>query len=79
MKNNSFKVIGSCESGKNKNLVISTNATNDIVIAQNFSIFDELENKSRTFFEKGSIIVKNEHIDDFVKLLEKVCNFLEKK
>lgn len=79
MKNNNFKVLATCKSGQNKNLVISQNSNNDIVIAQNFTVYDDIENKSRTFFEKGSIIVRSEHTSDFVNLLKEIIKNFEKK
>ena len=79
MKNNSFKVLGTCKSGQNKNLVISLNNNNDIVIAQNFTVFDEIDNKNRTFVEKGSIMIKAEYTEDFVKLINELSKNFEKK
>ena len=51
---NGFKIISTCNITQNKQLVISKNKNDEIVIAKRFTIFDE--GFEKFIYEKGATI-----------------------
>lgn len=68
---NGFEIIGTCSLSKNKQLVISKNKEDEFVIAKRIKVDDE--GYEKYFYEKGSIIIKEE---DFYSLYNDLKEYM---
>jgi hypothetical protein len=67
---NGFKIISTCNITQNKQLVISKNKNDEIVVAKRFTVFDE--GFEKFIYEKGATIL---NIDEFKKLIDNVKEY----
>lgn len=70
-----YREVASCPVSSIKQIVISKNSDDNIVMAKRVIVNDE--DGTKMFFEKGATIIKQEYKEDFKKFLQTVLKSLE--
>lgn len=70
-----YDEVAHCNISRTRQLVLSTNEEDSLVLARRTVVHDEDEGV-KMFFEKGATIIKPEHQEGFKKFLENILKTL---